>query len=225
MRICRKGGETKVVCHLGSENPRFQLLEGARTHRFWAFYISGTPEWHINKPYWNHKCHHLRTSLMEVCHIITACQCHPSTTPVFVVAILVSIPILAFTWYWIMGLLWWSNFYYTFSLTSADDNSQSSHFVLTKIAGNISICSGCRNKYSKNPVPPDDLCIKHQEWREFTPSGTISRMYITTSALSVFGYAVPGFFHQCLKFQTTSIHTKIDSALSSARILYNIYSL
>ena len=45
-------------------------------------------------------------------------------------------------------------------------------FTLCKIAGNISVCAGCRNKYPKHPNPPDDLCIKHQEWREYTPSGS-----------------------------------------------------
>ena len=45
-------------------------------------------------------------------------------------------------------------------------------FTLCKIIGNISICDGCRNRYSKHPNPPDDLCIRHQEWREFTPPGS-----------------------------------------------------
>lgn len=45
-------------------------------------------------------------------------------------------------------------------------------FTLCKISGNISVCAGCRNKYPKNPNPPDDLCIKHQEWREYIPSGS-----------------------------------------------------
>ena len=44
-----------------------------------------------------------------------------------------------------------------------------SPFTLCKISGNISICAGCRNKYPKKPDPPDDMCIRHQEWREYTP--------------------------------------------------------
>ena len=40
-------------------------------------------------------------------------------------------------------------------------------FTLCKIIGNISICDGCRNRYSKHPNPPDDLCIRHQEFRKF----------------------------------------------------------
>ena len=44
-----------------------------------------------------------------------------------------------------------------------------SPFTLCKISGNISVCAGCRNKYPKKSDPPDDLCIKHQEWREYTP--------------------------------------------------------
>ena len=45
-------------------------------------------------------------------------------------------------------------------------------FTLCKISGNISVCSGCRNKYNKNSVPPDDMCIRHQEWREYIPPGS-----------------------------------------------------
>ena len=47
-----------------------------------------------------------------------------------------------------------------------------SPFTLWKITGNISVCAGCRNKYPKYPTPPDDLCIKHQEWREYMPTGS-----------------------------------------------------
>lgn len=47
-------------------------------------------------------------------------------------------------------------------------------FTLSKISGNISVCAGCRNKYSKQPTPPDDFCIRHQEWREYmyVPAGS-----------------------------------------------------
>ena len=44
-----------------------------------------------------------------------------------------------------------------------------SPFTLCKIAGNISTCVGCHNEYVK---APDDMCIKHQEWREYTPRGS-----------------------------------------------------
>ena len=44
-------------------------------------------------------------------------------------------------------------------------------YQLTFIKGNISICFGCRIRYPKSPLPPRDLCIKHQEWREFLPKG------------------------------------------------------
>jgi hypothetical protein len=45
-------------------------------------------------------------------------------------------------------------------------------FILALIKGNISVCIGCKNRYDKNLQPPNDLCIKHQEWREFTPTGS-----------------------------------------------------
>ena len=49
--------------------------------------------------------------------------------------------------------------------------SPSAPFSLCKLGGNISVCAGCRNKYSKSVGPPDDMCIKHQEWREYTSPG------------------------------------------------------
>ena len=45
-------------------------------------------------------------------------------------------------------------------------------FTLCFIRGNISVCIGCQNWYPKTKQPPDNLCIKHQEWRQFTPHGT-----------------------------------------------------
>lgn len=48
----------------------------------------------------------------------------------------------------------------------------SSPFSLCKLGGNISVCAGCRNKYSKSAGPPEDMCIKHQEWREYTSPGS-----------------------------------------------------
>jgi len=33
-----------------------------------------------------------------------------------------------------------------------------SPFILCEISGNISVCAGCRNKYLKSRIPPDDLC-------------------------------------------------------------------
>ena len=39
-----------------------------------------------------------------------------------------------------------------------------SSFTVTFIAGNITVCFGCKNKYTENLQPPEDLCIKHQDW-------------------------------------------------------------
>ena len=53
-----------------------------------------------------------------------------------------------------------------------------SPFILTFITGNIRVCRGCRQKYPKPPVPPLDLCVKHQEWQEFIgPSGMPQTRY------------------------------------------------
>ncbi len=41
-------------------------------------------------------------------------------------------------------------------------------FYITFISGNISVCAGCHARYAKPVLPPHNLCLKHQEWREFT---------------------------------------------------------
>ena len=51
-------------------------------------------------------------------------------------------------------------------------SSPLSHFTLCFIAGNISTCIVCKNKYPKPPWAPHDLCIKHQEWRQFVSPST-----------------------------------------------------
>ena len=45
-------------------------------------------------------------------------------------------------------------------------------FVLSFIKGNIFLCFGCKNHYQKNPEQPYDLCVKHQEWRDYVPAGS-----------------------------------------------------
>ena len=53
-----------------------------------------------------------------------------------------------------------------------------SPFELAFISGNISICRGCRQKYTKPVTPPLDLCIRHKEWQEFLgPLGTPQTRY------------------------------------------------
>ena len=72
-------------------------------------------------------------------------------------------------------------------------------YQLTFIKGNISICIGCHNRYPKSPQPPQDLRIKHQEWREFVPQGAQTPQsnfptYTITVCLSVSGYSLPNEF-------------------------------
>ena len=45
-------------------------------------------------------------------------------------------------------------------------------FLVVFITGNISVCAGCSNRYTKPAIPPNDLCIKHTEWHTFTVDGT-----------------------------------------------------
>lgn len=53
-----------------------------------------------------------------------------------------------------------------------------SPFELAFISGNVSVCRGCRQKYTKPATPPLDLCIRHKEWQEFLgPLGTPQTRY------------------------------------------------
>lgn len=45
-------------------------------------------------------------------------------------------------------------------------------FLICFISGNMSVCYGCRQKYPKPCVPPNDLCVQHKEWREFFTPGS-----------------------------------------------------
>ena len=71
---------------------------------------------------------------------------------------------------------------------------QPTPFTLCKINGNISVCAGCHNKYSKSAMAPDDMCIRHHEWWEYRASGS-PIMCITISMYNVFGLAVHGLIH------------------------------
>ena len=60
---------------------------------------------------------------------------------------------------------------YSYSPHAFEEDYDVNPFTLTFIKGNISICIGCKNRYERSPKPPSDLCIRHKEWREFTPTG------------------------------------------------------
>ena len=55
--------------------------------------------------------------------------------------------------------------------TPQSPSSVSEPFVLCFVTGKISVCYGCRQKYPRPCQPPDDLCVRHKEWREFFPPG------------------------------------------------------
>lgn len=64
-----------------------------------------------------------------------------------------------------------ANTFFPGSPGTFSQQSSSNPYQLSFIKGNISTCIACHNKYPKSPQPPNDLCIKHQEWRQFTPQG------------------------------------------------------
>ena len=83
--------------------------------------------------------------------------------------------------------------YPQFSAGGPSMDAHSTPFTLCKISGNISVCSGCRNKYPKQPVSPYDLCIRHQEWRSFmSPT--------TSSPQSRYGNVYYHFSVDCMRF-------------------------
>ena len=61
--------------------------------------------------------------------------------------------------------------------------SDQTPFKLHFISGNISRCAGCKGKYSKPALPPNNLCVQHEEWRQITypnspsPSTIFSNSY------------------------------------------------
>ena len=72
--------------------------------------------------------------------------------------------------------------------------TQSQPFTLCRISGNIKVCAGHRNRYPKSSLPPDDLCIKHQEWCEYIEEGTQVQKHC-------FGNAYYHFNQSCIKIR------------------------
>ena len=56
------------------------------------------------------------------------------------------------------------------ALVSSNPHDRSP-YTLCFITGNIRVCRGCRQKYTKPCIPPMDLCVRHQEWQQFTRPG------------------------------------------------------
>ena len=68
---------------------------------------------------------------------------------------------------------------------------ESRPFNLHFIRGNISRCAGCKAQYAKQALPPCDLCIQHQEWRQITfatsstPTSLFSNVYYHSSLFCI----------------------------------------
>ena len=56
---------------------------------------------------------------------------------------------------------WNSPYRFPFSTTQEE-------FRLVFRSGNISVCNGCRKKLDKQAKPPNNLCVQHEEWRQYT---------------------------------------------------------
>jgi hypothetical protein len=71
--------------------------------------------------------------------------------------------------------------------------------VLHKIAGNISFCIRCCNKYGKNVTPPYGMCIQHEEWKQFVTTGS-------GSPQSRFGNVYYHFNPKCIWFDARTLY-------------------
>lgn len=60
---------------------------------------------------------------------------------------------------------------------SPEGSTETSPFILTFITGNIRVCRGCRQKYAKPAMPPNNLCVRHKEWQTFGPADNRQRRF------------------------------------------------
>ena len=58
-------------------------------------------------------------------------------------------------------------------------------FELAFVAGNISVCRGCRQKYTKPALPPMDFCVRHKEWQQLLIHVAISQTALVTCIIIV----------------------------------------
>ena len=88
-------------------------------------------------------------------------------------------------------------------------------FRICFVAGNNSVCRGCKGKYFKEAGPPHDLCVLHEEWRSFTPSGSTTpqsrfgNVYYHCNAVCIC-LAFPSFVPSSVTVPP-HVHAKLDS--------------
>ena len=98
--------------------------------------------------------------------------------------------------------------------------AQLSPFVLHFITGNITVCFGCKNKYKKSLQPPEDLCIKHQDWRQFTPPNSDTPQHKDGN---VYYHCKPECIwicHPCLKLDSIEVPESIREKLTTVHKQY-----
>ena len=97
----------------------------------------------------------------------------------------------------------------------------SSSFELAFITGNISVCRGCRQKYTKPAQPPMDLCVRHKEWQKFIdPCGDQQSRYGNV----YYHCNVPCIRSRCPEFEPAQLEipTRIAMQLSPLHTEYLI---
>ena len=88
----------------------------------------------------------------------------------------------------------------------------SSPFVLCFISENISTCFGCKTKYLKSLQPPDDLCIRHQDWREFFSPTLVTCKLSTETFITIVSLSACGSDAPSLSLLTFKCHLRLQKS-------------
>jgi len=96
-----------------------------------------------------------------------------------------------------------------------DPNYGGQHpFRICFVSSNISVCNGSKGRYVKDAQPPHNLCIQHEEWCTFTPSGSTTpqtrfgNVYYHCNAACI--YAVWPSFVPSSVVVSPHIHAQLD---------------
>ena len=78
-------------------------------------------------------------------------------------------------------------------------HQSSGSFRLCFRSGNISVCAGCRKRFDKQAVSPNNLCVQHEEWRSYTSP-------VTNLPESRFGNAYYHAHPNCIMLKWSDFH-------------------
>ena len=100
-----------------------------------------------------------------------------------------------------------------------ETSPETSPFTLAFITGNIRVCCGCRQKYTKPAFPPHNLCVRHKQWQSFGPMNDCQTRFgnvtstVTYHASRLFGQI---FILKCSTFPQVWLFSSYLHTLSSS---------